>query len=206
MKRQHGIILAVATTLGLCWAEPAAAQAPQSGTVAAVAGADAAAFDAFHKAVLDYLSLERRLRSETPAFEVTPDVRKINNASDVLALAIQRARPRAKQGDFFDAAAARAVAARLRQALEGRDVVQLLAAINDEPTLKGPPRVYMRFPAASSMATMPTHLIDVLPKLPDELEFRFIGRYLVLRDRDAALILDYVAEALPAGTPPTRQQ
>jgi hypothetical protein len=37
----------------------------------------------------------------------------------------------------------------------------------------------------------------VLPPVPKELEYRLVGRSLVLRDRDAALVVDYLPEALP---------
>ncbi len=47
------------------------------------------------------------------------------------------------------------------------------------------------------MATMPPSLLAALPELPKELEYRIVGNYLVLRDVDAALILDYIPAAVP---------
>ncbi len=47
------------------------------------------------------------------------------------------------------------------------------------------------------MATMPPSLLAVLPRLPKELEYRIIGRFLVLRDVDAALIVDYIPDLIP---------
>ena len=35
-------------------------------------------------------------------------------------------------------------------------------------------------------------------ELPADLEYRLVGRYLILRDVDAALILDYLAQAVPS--------
>jgi hypothetical protein len=146
--------------------------------------------------VADYLALQRRLRQETPRLQVTDRSADISNDSDVLAAAVQRARPRARQGDFFDGASTRLITARLKEALHGVDLARLMVVMNDPPTLKGPPRV-LRFPGSWSMATMPPNLLAVLPSLPAELEFRFVGRALILRDRDAALILDYVTQAIP---------
>ena len=48
------------------------------------------------------------------------------------------------------------------------------------------------------MATMPPSLLAVLPTLPKELEYRIIGKYLILRDVDAALILDVIPDAVTA--------
>jgi hypothetical protein len=45
---------------------------------------------------------------------------------------------------------------------------------------------------------VPTALLDVLPPLPASLEYRFIGRTLVLRDIEAALVLDLANDVLPA--------
>jgi hypothetical protein len=57
--------------------------------------------------------------------------------------------------------------------------------------------VHLRLPVSMQMATMPPALLEVLPTLPKELEYRILGRYLVLRDVDASLILDYIPLAVP---------
>jgi hypothetical protein len=56
---------------------------------------------------------------------------------------------------------------------------------------------YLRFPAANEMATMPPSLLRALPPLPVELEYRLVGEHLVLRDVKAAMILDYIPNAVP---------
>jgi hypothetical protein len=155
------------------------------------------AFATFGEAVTRYLSLVQRLHREVPELRVTTQSAEINNRSDMLAGAIQRSRKGAVQGGFFDAQTARVIRERLATSLHGENVATLLEGINDEPVVKGPPKVHLRFPAASSMATMPSRLLEALPPLPQGLEFRFVGRALVLRDRDAAMILDYLPDALP---------
>jgi len=50
---------------------------------------------------------------------------------------------------------------------------------------------------SAQMATMPPSLLKVLPPLPKELEYRILGRYLIVRDVDASLILDYIPAAVP---------
>jgi hypothetical protein len=199
MTRQRGFGFA-AMLLGLTVMAtvPAAAQsAPKPDIAQSTPAQSDELFKAFQAAVAEYVALQRRLRQETPPLQVTDRSADISNASDVLAAAVQRARPRARQGDFFDGASTRLITARLKEALDGVDVARLMVVMNDPPTLKGPPRVYMRFPGSWSMATMPPNLLAVLPSLPAELEFRFVGRALILRDRDAALILDYVTQAIP---------
>jgi hypothetical protein len=151
----------------------------------------------FNQAVADYVSLVRRLHREVPELRVTEKSTEINNRSDMLAGAIQRARPGAVQGDLLDAGAARIIRERLAVALRDTNVAAMLKRIDDEPILKGPPKVHLRYPTATSLATMPGQLLKVLPPVPKELEYRLVGRSLVLRDRDAALVVDYLPEALP---------
>lgn len=158
---------------------------------------DDPAYKHFHQEVTRYVEMVRRLHDEVPELRVTPKSEEISNRSDMLAAAIQRARPKAAQGDMLDADAARAIKAQLARAIKGRSVAVLLKGINDEPILKGPPSVHLRFPVTTSLATMPATLLEALPPLPKELEYRFVGRALVLRDRDAALMVDYLPDALP---------
>jgi hypothetical protein len=155
-------------------------------------------FRVFHDAVLDYVRLQRRLRTEVPALMVTSEPQRITDASDTLAAAIQRARRTAKKGDIINQTTASVIAERLRTALKGVDIATFVEGINDESKFKGQPRVHMRFPVAAPMATMPAALLELLPTLPVELEYRFVGRHLILRDRDAALVIDYVVDAIPA--------
>ena len=195
MNRKLGpaaICLAVGT-LTLAVAMPSYVQP----STAVPARAGDPAFAPFGEAVARYLSLVQRLHLEVPELRVTSQSAEISNRSTMLAGAIQRARPGAVQGGFFDAATARVIRERLASSLRGEEVATLLDGINDEPIVKGPPTVHLRFPAASSLATMPSRLLAALPPLPQELEFRFVGRALVLRDRDAAMILDYLPDALP---------
>lgn len=164
---------------------------------ALTAQAGDAAFDHFNAALKRYVALKQKLHQEVPELRVTGKSAEISDRSNMLAGAIQRARGAAPQGEFFDAAAARAIKALLVTAVNGDSVASLLARINDEPILKGPPSVHLRYPAASSLATMPPRLLNALPALPHGLEYRLAGRALILRDSDAALILDFLPDALP---------
>jgi hypothetical protein len=47
-----------------------------------------------------------------------------------------------------------------------------------------------------SLATMPPNLLLTLPDLPKDLEFRFIGRHLVLRDVRANIVIDEIRHAI----------
>jgi hypothetical protein len=153
---------------------------------------------AFHEAVARYVDLQKRLKNEVPTLRVAMEAAEISRASDILATSVQRSRRNARPGDIFNADVTKLITQRVRAELEGVNIKRFLAAITDEPTLSDRPNIHKRYPAASSMATTPTRVLAVLPAIPEALEYRFVGRALVLRDRDAAMIIDYIADVLPA--------
>lgn len=163
-----------------------------------VARTDDPACNGFNGAVRNYVGTRTRLQAEVPPIRVTRDVAEIRDRSNAMALAIQRVRGNARQGEFFDPRCARAITERFSRALDGFDVAEFLTALNDEPSDLRTPQVHMRYPVTSSMATMPANLLNVLPELPPSLEYRLVGRDLVLRDVDAAIIIDYFTQAVPA--------
>ena len=173
------------------------AQTPPVRQQKATPSTDDAALQAFRKAIDDYLALHRRLHEEVPGHKPNSDAREVNAAADVLAAAIQRARPKARQGDFFSAAPTGVIKRRVVDTVRTERLNTVLAGADDEPPTITTPRIYMRFPASSQMASMPPSLLEVLPPLPSELEYRIVGSYLVLRDTHAAIILDYIAQAVP---------
>ena len=177
------------------WLQTAGAKAPQP---SANPGADAGALKRFSGLVANYVTLRKKISEEIPPIQVTPKPSEINAASDALARAVQRARPNAQQGLFFTPEIAGAFRRTLELALRKTDRAAVLALINEEPGALKRPDVHQRFPAGDILATTPAVLLQSLPTLPKELEYRFVGRVLILRDIDAALVLDYLSPALPA--------
>ena len=55
------------------------------------------------------------------------------------------------------------------------------------------------YPDGTPLSAVPPGLLRKLPVLPPELDYRFVGRDLILRDVDANIIVDYVLEAAPLG-------
>lgn len=158
---------------------------------------DRAAFRAFDAAVARYVALQQKTLTEVPGLKPDSTAKELNDASDRLAAAMRRARPRAAQGDFFDAEAIRVIRQRIASALGTAGSTVAIESIDDETPPKIRPTIHLRFPGASELATMPPSILGVLPQLPGELEYRIIGEYLVLRDVGAALILDFIPGAVP---------
>jgi hypothetical protein len=160
-------------------------------------GADGAAIGQFDAAIAKYLALRKRLLEEVPGPMAESTAPKLTQASDALAAAIQRARANAKPGDLFVSPVVPVIKQRVVDAVRRENLGPVLAGIDDEDLKPAKPSIHMRFPAAAPMATMPPSLLAVLPTLPPSLEYRILGNFLVLRDVEAALILDYIPAAVP---------
>lgn len=172
-----------------------AAQAGQQ--PAAVPADEAAAVAQLNTAIADYMAFRNRLRNEVRGPVPASTAVELTQASDALAAAIQRARSGAKPGSMLAAPIAVMIKHRIDDVVRRDNLGPVLANIDDdEPSLKTP-AIHLRFPAASQMATMPPSMLAALPPLPKELEYRIVGTYLVLRDVDAALILDFIPAAVP---------
>ena len=55
----------------------------------------------------------------------------------------------------------------------------------------------MTYPTTLPLETVPGKLLRVLPQLPEVLEYRILGRHLILRDVKANLVVDFVRDAVP---------
>jgi hypothetical protein len=53
------------------------------------------------------------------------------------------------------------------------------------------------YESAASYSTMPPTLLMRLPTLPEEVEYRFVGKHLLLRDTSANIIVDYMLDVAP---------
>ena len=81
--------------------------------------------------------------------------------------------------------------------LAGPDGKTVKSSIMDENP--GVPNMVLneRYPSAVPLSTMPPQVLSLLPKLQGELEYRFVGRRLILLDTEADIILDYIDDAIP---------
>lgn len=170
---------------------------PSVGTGAAPQ-ADDEAMQAFHRDVAAYAALHERLERTLPPLEPTAHAHVIVIARQALAAAIRAERADAAQGDIFTPAVARLFRDRIRDALHGTDVAELLGELYEEfpEEARLTPQVNGPFPRGGTYE-MPTRILCALPALPGDLEYRLVGLHLVLWDTHANLIVDYVPHAIP---------
>ncbi len=53
------------------------------------------------------------------------------------------------------------------------------------------------YPEGAPLSMVPPELLARLPKLPEPLQYRFVGGHLILHDPEARLVVDYLKETVP---------
>lgn len=157
---------------------------------------NAATLKEFLKRVDAYVALHKKLESQLPdlAKQTTPEA--IDKHERALAALIQAQRKNAKPGDIFTPAMQRLVRNLLRPVFTGKDGLQIKSEILDNE-YKGSVKLTVngRYPDDVPISTVPPQVLAELPKLPEELEYRFIRTNLILFDPHAHLIVDFVERA-----------
>ena len=157
---------------------------------------NAATLKDFLKRVDGYVALHKKLEGQLPdlAKQTTPEA--IDKHERALAALIQAQRKTAKPGDLFTPAMQRLVRNLLRPVFTGKDGQQIKSEILDNE-YKGAVKLVVngRYPDEVPISTVPPQVLAQLPKLPEELEYRFIRTNLILFDPHAHLIADFIERA-----------
>jgi len=103
----------------------------------------------------------------------------------------------ARRGDLFTPAGELAIRRILAEAFSGPDGGKFKSTIMDENPSTVKLTVNGRYPDDVPLSTMPPQVLARLPKLPEELEYRFIGARLILLDVHAHTAADYIENILP---------
>ncbi|MEO7190037.1 MAG: hypothetical protein ABI051_03170 [Vicinamibacterales bacterium] len=188
-----GVLLAL-----LCLVLPSAADAQNVSTPGgAPVNADASWMADFQKRLGTYLNIHETVKAKLPALPRDATPTQIDRYQRLLGQQIALARPRVKQGDLFTPGMQGVVRKILTRIFGGPTGKQLRASVMDENPVGIKFRVNQRYPDTIPLSTMPPAVLEELPKLPAELEYRFLGSSLILFDVDSHLIVDYIPNALP---------
>ena len=143
------------------------------------------------------MALRRQLEHQLPPFALSADVDAIHRASDARFAAMRRARAAARPGDIFNAGVSELYRVRIRHGftVRGDDASELIEEMNEGGERWRPAVVNGRFSWKTAAAT-PAHVLAVLPVLPPELQYRFVGPDLVLVDLDGSFIVDVLPDVL----------
>jgi hypothetical protein len=158
-----------------------------------------------------YSQLSRKAASTLPPLPEKASPEQIASHQKALAKAIQAGRAGAFQGEILFDGVAPVFLEVLRSDLagaKGRDARETIKDGNPRtdkaaPTRPGEPRPKevvllpnAPYPEGAPLSTVPPDLLAKLPKLPEPLEYRFVGGHLILHDSEASLVVDFLNEVV----------
>ena len=200
MKMKTYIIIGVLVCLLILASGVAVGQKTQNAALAepvVVSPADKAAIDVFEKEVKDYIALRNKVRENAPKLSKDSTPEQINAYRTALELSLRNARPNAKRGEFFAPATADYIRRTLKTEFQGKDRQELREQIFETETQGVVLRVNYTYAQTAEFSEMPATLLAKLPQLPKELRYRFVGRNMLLVDRESDVIIDIMPDALP---------
>ena len=153
----------------------------------------------FKAKVDDYLKLRKSVEGKAPAVKKTNDPNELITAEKALAANVRAARANAKRGDFFTPATQALFRRLMNPSVKGPEGRENKGAIEEDlPEPKDIPfQVNADYPRAKSVSTVPPDVLRALPQLPPEIQYRFVGRHLILYDSKANMIIDFMLNAIP---------
>jgi hypothetical protein len=161
--------------------------------------------DEFNDRVKDYVKVQKDLRSKLPKLKDRAEPEKIAEHQKLLQTSLTEARSNARQGDILTPAMRPYIQALVKAELAGRENKPAREAVKESNPRGGEERspkpvpiaINAVYPKEAPLTTVPPALLLKLPKLPEELEFRFVGKNLILRDTTANVIVDYLPGVMP---------
>ena len=158
----------------------------------------------FEANVRQYMDLRKAAAKSIPDLKKKEDPAAVVAHEQAMAQAIRKARPTARPGDIITPSARKYFQSLTMGQVRARGG----AAVKDTIEQGNPPadneganvklQVNGTYPKAAPQSTMPASLLARFPKLPEELQYRFVGRTLILLDTAANVIVDYAPQVGPS--------
>lgn len=186
------MLLGLATPASL----PAFAQTPVAAQ-ATVSPEHKAAFVAFEKRVKEYVSMREGLEAKMPKLSKDATPEQIEAHKMALQKAVQGARASAKPGDLFEPVLAAHIRDVIKTELKPATKQEVRETVREAEVKAVPLRVNYPYPDTQELLDMPPTLLLKLPQLPKQVRYRYVGRNMLLVDRENGLIIDFMPDALP---------
>lgn len=191
------IALALPITLFVNNAFRAVAKAQTTVTAPKLSPTDKVAVKRFEQRVKNYVKVRNAVKAKLPKLSKRATPEQIESYRKGFEDKLRVARAGAKPGDVFNTEGSDYIRRTLKTNFKGSDRVQLREIVFDAETAGVKLRVAYPYPEPAELSEMPATVLLNLPQLPPEVKYRFVGRNLLLVDRDNNLIIDYMLNALP---------
>jgi hypothetical protein len=151
----------------------------------------------FEGRVTEYARLRERLEDKLPKLPKDSTIEQIKAHKTAFEGVVRAARAGAKQGDLFTPDIADYLRKTIRNEFKGERLEALRKEILEAETQGVPLRVNYAYPETKELTQIPPTLLLKLPRLRKQVRYRFVGRHMLLVDRENGLIVDYMHDALP---------
>lgn len=155
------------------------------------------AFAAFEARVKAYVAMREGIEDKMPKLPKDAKPEQIEKHKAALQTAVRAARASAKQGDIFTPVAAGHIREAIKADAPAKVKQEVREAVTESEVKRVPLRVNQPYPESEEMLEMTPTLLLRLPQLPKQMRFRYVGRSLLLMDRENGLIIDFMPDALP---------
>jgi hypothetical protein len=182
MLSRIGLIVCVLAAAASPTPQPPGCEPPVWGDTATV----------FESRVKAYADLREELEVSLPRPITTATVADVAAARRALAAKIRAARGTVRQGNLFSAEITVEIRKSLRRAIDAHT----WKVIMDDNPGEVPSQVNDEYREGSPLTTMPPNVLAALPKLPQDIEYRFVERHLILLDTRALMIVDRIPYAI----------
>ena len=192
--------LAVALLASAAPASPFAAQTPATRkreAPAAVSPQHRQAFAAFEARVKEYVSLRERVEERLPKLPKDATPEQIEAHKTAFQNAVRAARAGARPGEVFTPDVVPHIRAVIKSELKPQTKQEVRQAVMEAEVKGVPLRVNHPYPESQELLEMPPTLLLKLPQLPKQVKYRYVGRNMLLVDRENGLIVDFMPDALP---------
>lgn len=153
----------------------------------------------FHKRIQAYMKIHNEAESKVPNLKRTDDPIEISSREKQLGEMIMTLRAGARPGDIFAKEYQPYFIKIVQDDFRKRTAADRKALMHELP--KGVKvSINTVYPTTIPLITFPATLLRALPDLPPELEYRIVGRHLLLRDVKANLIVDALYDVVPIPT------
>jgi hypothetical protein len=159
----------------------------------------------FNGRAQEYWDLHKKIEGAAPPIDKKkePDPAAILRHEQALAQGISEARKGAAEGDIFTPPVQKVFLKTIQHQLSserGAKAREMILGEGNPKHPESPTRVDLavnaKYPAKAPLSTVPPSVLLKLPKLPGGLEYRFVGRHLILYDSKANLIVDILRNAI----------
>ena len=158
---------------------------------------DTRGFQEFHDRVEAYEKLHKEAEKSLPKLKKKNRAEAIAVRQEALVNKIRELRSNARQGDIFTPSATEAITRTIKAVFAGPEAREVRRTIQAGEPLKGfEVQVNQRYPDNMPFTTVPPTLLRKLPELPEEVVYRILGPSLLLIDRKADMIVDFIPNAI----------